>query len=453
MSANALPPGPKGHPVYGMLREYRRDALGLFLAATTTHGDVVSMRIGRRRIYIVNHVDHVTQVLVANAANYGRSPSYGQLALALGTGLLTSEGQVWRQQRNLCMPAFRRSALAAMSDGIGLTVCRSLERLDRAAGTKQAVDVFAEMLRVSMAVSAKALFGFEVEPQSEPLMHAIQGVIDYLVGRLEGFVKAPAFIPTPARARFLRQMRVLEMLVAAMIAERRTQNDAAKDILDRLLLAKDEDTGARLTNSNLRDHMLTFFLTSHETTAVAVTWALHLLALHPGYLTRLKAEMQFLRGRAPRLADLDRLPLTIAVLKETMRLQPPVWSFSRTALTHDLIGGWNIPKGAMVVVSPYCLHRHGAFWTEPEAFRPERFLADADSPPPGAYIPFGFGPRSCIGSNFALMIMPVLLAVLLQRWRFECVPDRPVQVKAGITIRPRNGLWMRLIPDLPALAA
>ena len=223
-----LPPGPRGHPVYGMLREYRQDALGLFLAATSAYGDVVSMRIGPQRIYLVNHVDHIVQVLVTNAVNYGRSPSYRQLALALGTGLLTSDGKVWRQQRNLCMPAFKRSALAAMSDGIGVTIFRSLERLRTSAAAGQPVDVFAEMLRVSMAVSTKALFGIEIESQIEPLMNAIRDVIDYLVGRLETLITLPPWIPTQARVRFLRNLAVLEKLVAAIITERRQHRDSGR---------------------------------------------------------------------------------------------------------------------------------------------------------------------------------------------------------------------------------
>ena len=217
------------------------------------------------------------------------------------------------------------------------------------------------------------------------------------------------------------------------------------------MVAKDEDTGIHLTDRSLRDHILTLFLTSHETMAVAITWALHFLALYPGQLARVQAEVRFLRDRPPLLEDLDRLPFTIVVLKETMRLQPPVWSFSRTAILEDSIGGWSVPKGAMVVVSPYCLHRNPAFWPAPEEFRPERFFKGANADRAGTYIPFGIGPRTCIGSNFALMVMPTILAVLVQRWQFECLKDRPVQVKAGITIRPRNGLWMRLTPRSLAL--
>jgi len=249
-------------------------------------------------------------------------------------------------------------------------------------------------------------------------------------------------LPLPSNFRFYKARRVLNETVERFIRERRADNAGRNDLLSLLLRAREDGEG--LTDEQVRDEALTLFLAGHETTAIALTWAWWLLARNPGAETRLHAELDtVLPDREPSVGDLPNLPYTQAVISESIRLRPPAWAMGRTATADHRANGYPIAEGSTVVVSPWLLHHDPRWWPEPETFRPERWLADDPERPRSAFIPFGGGPRVCIGNSFAMMEHAIVLAAVARRWRLETIPGRDVKTEPRITLRPRGGLQMR----------
>jgi cytochrome P450 len=240
-------------------------------------------------------------------------------------------------------------------------------------------------------------------------------------------------------------VKTLDEAVYAIVEQRRRDGTGHHDLLSMLLAARDEETGEGMSDAQLRDEMVTLIVAGHETVASALTWAWYLLAQHPDAERRLHDELAAVLGvRPPAVQDLPTLPYTRMVVEETLRLYPPAWLITRRALKTDEIGGYGIPAGALVVVSPYLTHRHPSFWENPERFEPERFAPERSERPRFAYFPFGGGPRLCIGNNFALMEAQLVLAAVAQRYRLELARNTPVEVVPGVTLRPRGGLPVRL---------
>ena len=441
-----IAPGPPGYPLIGNLIEFRRDVLQLGVDAARTYGDVVRFRLGPHVIHLINHPAHVEHVLVQNQTNYDRATrSAAQIALVCGQSLLTTSGAVWLRERRLAQPAFQQRRIGAFVPVMTSATAAMLDRWVNHAREGRPLDIASELSRLTYTIVGKALFGADVSRDADIVEGALGTLLDHTYARLERLVNLPLWVPSSPNRRFRDARLAIDRVVYRIINERRKGHEDHADLLAHLLRAVDGASGA-MTNEQLRNETITLLLSGHETTANALSWTLFLLATHPEIERRFRSELAAVLGdaREPTLEDLSRLEYTAMVINEALRLYPPIWILERRAIEGDLIGGYHIPGGSTVVVSPFILHRHEAFWPNPGSFDPERFAAaQITGRPPHAFLPFGAGPHRCIGAHFAMLEARLILVMLAQRYRLELVPHHPVEPKAGITLRLRHGLRMR----------
>jgi cytochrome P450 len=443
----ATPPGPRGHFLLGSLREVQHEPLKLLYDGFREHGDVVRFRFGATRAFFLAHPDHIRHVLHDNHRNYDKhNIDYAMLRRLLGNGLLTSDGAFWHRQRRLMAPMFHRQRVAGFC---GLMVDSTLEMLERweaLAQSGEPFDAAVEMARLTLTIVAKALFSADVSEDAETIGAALTEVNRQL-GEFH-LLDMLWMIPTPRKRRFRDAVRALDRVVDKIIDQRRRTTHRNEDLLSMLLDAVDEETSQTMTPRQVRDEVLTLLLAGHETTANALVWTWYLLSQNPEAADKLHHEVTSVLGeRAPSGLELPRLPYTRMVVEESMRLYPPAWAVSRNAVGDDEIGGYRVPRKTNIIISSFITHRHPAFWEEPERFDPERFSpARSEGRPNFAYLPFGGGPRICIGNGFAMTETQLVVATVAQRYRLRLVPGHPVELHPLITLRPRNGMRMTLHP-------
>jgi cytochrome P450 len=441
--ATRRPPGPKGLPILGSLLEFRRDLLGYYLEWARDYGDAVSLNLAGWQIVMLNSPDYAEYVLVRNHRNFIKFPRFFRHVDAIfGQGLLTSEGEFWHRQRRLAAPAFHAQRVA----GYGDTMVHHTQRMLAGWRPGDVREVHTEMMEVTLRIAAKTLFDAEVNADVAELGRAFDALAHEIAKRVRRPWRIPDAIPTPGNIRYLRGVRRVDQLVNAIISERQRDNGDRGDLLSMLMLARD-DEGKAMTQRQLRDEVITLLLAGHETTALALSWTWYLLAQHPQADAKLAAELRdVLGGRAPTASDLPRLRYTEQVVTEAMRIYPPAWTIGREALADCEIGGYHIPAGTTVIISPWVSHRNPRYFADPVAFRPERWdNGFADTLPRFAYIPFGGGPRICIGNRFAMMETILVLATVAQRFHLELQDDRPVVPLPSITLRPKDGIWVKLV--------
>ena len=438
-----VPPGPRGLPLVGMLPAVRRDPIGTFLDAARRFGDVAYLRIGPRRGYLATNPADIRHVLADNARNYRKSPLYDKLKASLGHGLVTSEGAYWLRQRRLAQPAFHKHRIAALASVMTQTILEAVERWEPLAARGDVVDIGEEMMHLTQAIILRTMLGSDLGPITEQAGSAFT-VVNRHIGESFWSLGLTDGWPTPKNRRFERARQVLDRAVFRIIDARRRSGTETNDLLSMLMSARDEDTGEAMTDLQLRDEVMTFFLAGHETTSLALAWTWYLVSQHPDVERHVEQEVDtVLGGRAPAFADLDRLPYTRMAIEESMRLYPPAWGFSRQALEPDVIGGYPLPAGWLVFVLPYVMHRLPAYWDSPERFDPTRFTPERTAARPKfVYLPFGAGPRQCIGNQFAMVEAQLIVATLAQRFRLRLVPGHRVEPWPLITLRPRYGIKM-----------
>ena len=428
------PPGPEGHPVLGNLREFAADTLGFATRLAREHGDVARFRLVNREAWLLSGPDAVERVLVANHRNYVKHTFFWRKVEAIfGRGLLTNEGDAWLRQRRLAQPAFHHARIAEYAR---IMVDYTL---DRVAGWSddEELDVRSEMTSITFRVVAKTLFDAEVMGDVAEIAEAFDTGIEEIARRIRRPVLVPDWIPTRGNRRYGRAVARMDRLVYRIIDEHRDGRDRG-DLLSALMRVEDEE-GRPMSREQLRDETITMLLAGHETTALALTWMWYLVSQHPEVAERLEAEVDALGG-APGVEDLPRLPFTERVVKESLRLYPPAYSFGREAQEDDAIEGWPVAAGTTLFVFPWVLHRDPRFFPDPLRFAPDRWTADFERDLPRlAYIPFGSGPRMCIGREFARMELVLILAAIAQRVRLEWGSEPPVPM-ASITLRPAGGL-------------
>jgi cytochrome P450 len=443
MTVKALPRGPRGHFLLGSGPDFARDQLGFYAACAREYGDVVPVRFGPRRGVLLYHPDAIEEVLVTRNRDFIKSPGVRLLSRLLGNGLLLSEGGVWLRQRRLVQPAFHRQRVAAYGEVMTAFTA------DRLAQWKDGdvLDVHTEMMTLTQTIVAKALFDADVSDESYAIGRASTILMEDFGKRLGSLLQLlPNWVPTPANVRTRRAIRRLDEVVYRMIATRRRSAEDRGDLLSILLDAQDADDGSRMTNQQVRDEVMTLFMAGHETTAVALSWTWYLLAQHPDVDARLAEELRTLLGeRAPVVADLARLKYTEMIVTESMRLYPPAYGLGREVARPSEISGYPLAPGLIVIIPTWVVHRDPRWFEDPDAFRPERWEGDlARRLPRFAYLPFGGGPRQCVGNGFAMMEAILLLATIAQRFRLTMEPGQHVTPTPYVTVRPEPGLRMRL---------
>jgi cytochrome P450 len=429
------PPGPEGHPLLGNLREFAADTLGFATRLAREHGDVARFRLVNREAWLLSGPDAVERVLVSNARNYVKHTFFWRKVEAIfGRGLLTNEGDDWLRQRRLAQPAFHHARIAEYAR---IMVDYTL---DRVAGWSdgEELDVRTEMTSITFRVVAKTLFDAEVAGDVAEIAAAFDTGIEEIARRIRRPVLLPDWVPTQGNRRYRSAVRRMNRLVYRIIDEHRDGRDRG-DLLSALMRLEDEE-GRTMSGEQLRDETITMLLAGHETTALALTWTWFLVSRNPEIAERLEEEVDALDGRPPGIDDLSRLPFTERVVKESLRLYPPAYSFGREALEDDAIAGWPVATGTTLFVFPWVLHRDARFFSDPLRFDPDRWTDDFErSLPRLAYIPFGSGPRMCIGREFARMELVLIVAAIAQRFRLEWRAEPPVPM-ASITLRPTGGL-------------
>jgi cytochrome P450 len=427
-----------------MLLAVKHDPIGVFMNAARQFGDVAYFKIGPRRGFLITNPDDVRHVLQDNARNYHKSPLYDKLRTVLGNGLLTSEDDFWLRQRRIAQPAFHRQRMSALAGVMAEAARDAAARWQPFASTGRIVDVDEEMMRLTRTVVLRTLLGADLGPFTSRIDEAWT-IVNEHIG--ESFWSLGFdTLPTRKYRRFLAAREVLRGAVDHVIAERRQSHADGADLLSMLMSARDEETGEAMSDEQLRVEVTTFLLAGQETTSLALTWTWYLLSQHPAVRERLEAELDaVLDGRPPEYSDLANLPYLRMVVDESMRLYPPAWGFSRQALSDDQLGGFRLPRGWLAFVIPYVLHRLPAYWQDPEAFDPERFLPERSvDRPKFAFIPFGAGPRRCIGDQFALIETQLSVAAFAQQYRLHLQPGHKVDPWPLITLRPRFGMPMTI---------
>jgi cytochrome P450 len=437
-------PGPPRTATFGLLRKLFRDRLALMKSNADGYGDAVRIAIGPKTLHFVNHPDYAKHVLADNAANYHKGIGLKQAKRALGDGLLTSEGELWRKQRSATQPAFQAKRIAAQSGTVAEEAAKLVERLrDRIGGGP--VDVMAEMTGLTLGVLGRTLLDADLHRYAS-IGESFTAMQDQAMFEVVSLSMVPQWIPLPKQVRLRRARRDLRGIVESLVAERdgRPGGTAGDDVLGRLITSTRQESDERVRGRRMQDELVTLLLAGHETTASTLSWAFHLLDRNPWAWERVHVEaVSVLGDRLPAFEDLHRLRYTSMVVEEVMRLYPPVWMLGRIAQGPDEIGGYRVRAGADVVVCPYTMHRHPAFWDRPTEFDPERFDPDVTHDRPRyAYIPFGAGPRFCVGNNLGMMEAVFVIAMIARELRLTTRPGYEVVAEPMLSLRVRGGLPM-----------
>ena len=436
------PRGPRSWLPGRHLRALQYRPLPFLEGLTREYGDASRFKVGPQPIFFFAHPDQIRDVLVVRNASFIKGLALQRTKVALGEGLLTSEGELHKRQRRLAQPAFHRERIHRYGEVMVEKALRARERWRDG----EELDVAHEMMRLTLAVVAQTLFDADVDDEADDIGAALTELILMFPLLVHPLAKLMLRFPLlPQVRRFRRARGRLDRTIYSIIEERRRANVDRGDLLSMLMLATDvEGDGGGMSDLQLRDETMTLFLAGHETTANALAWTWYLLARNPEVERELHRELDtVLAGRDPSPADYPRLPYTEMVLAESMRLRPPSWGIGRYAVEDVRIGEWDVPKRGLVLVSQWVTHRDPRFWPDPQRFDPLRFTPEAKAARPKmAYFPFGGGPRLCIGESFAWMEGVLLLATIAQRWTFERGED--VDPQALITLRPKGSMRMRL---------
>lgn len=440
------PPGPDHNLFQAVLSTVRqqRDRLAFLIDTARSYGDICHFHTGPRHVYLLVHPDYIHSALVEQADRFYKTrPFKRALGRFLGQGLLVLDGETHRRERRLTQPAFHHQRVEAYA----AVMVEHTQRLLDHWRPGQTYDLSREMTGLTASIVAKTLFDADVSKDTRTIAQTMAILQDAAIRQFRPVLRMPTWIPTPQNRTEQQAMRALDEIIFRIIDERRVAQVDKGDLLSMLLLAEDE-ASTRKSIQQVRDEVISLFLAGHETTSNSLTWAWYLLAQHPLAAQRLHEELATVLGRRrPTFQDIERLPYTGMVIKETLRLFPPAWVITREAIDEVTIGGYPLRPGCVVVTSPYITHRLPAYYPDSEQFRPERFTPTAEqSRPRFAYFPFGGGPRICIGQSFAMMEATLILATIAQQYRLTLVPDQKIELEPLITLRPRYGMAMTVNP-------
>ena len=451
-------PGPRGRLLVGNLRDCRGDSLiDTMEQARAKYGDVVRFRVGPRTVHLVSHSDLAQEVLVKEKETFlkiqeGTDRKVG-LGLVLGEGLLTNrDHESWFARRRMLQPVFHRRNVATMADEMVAAGQKMLSRWEELYAPEDVFDLHEEMMRITLDVINRTMFGADVTREAGRVGTAMTVLTRYAFAQAGNPFSVPLWVPTRRNREFNQALETINSVVLGLIQARQAARDSGEqprgDLLDMLLDAEDAETGKRMTDQEILDEVKTVFAAGHETTANALTWTWLLLFEHPEAGENLKAELDAVLGRRlPTLVDIPNLRYTGQVFEEALRLYPPVPALVRRVVQPTTLGSYEIPATSRVLLSIYNIHRHPEFWEEPARFEPQRFSPERRASQHDlAYIPFGAGQHKCIGNNLALMEGPLLLAMIAQRYELDLVPGRPVEREVAITMRPKEGLYVRFRP-------
>jgi cytochrome P450 len=440
-----LPPKTKGFPVVGALPTLLREQLAFLENARAKYGDIYTLDLGPMSMVMLNHPDFAQYVLRDNAKNYSKGgPIWDSVRSLIGNGLVVSEGDFWLRQRRMMSPHFHRQRLGALTEVMVEAISERLKDWERMSDEGQPVDVSREFQRITMEVIMRTMFGGGMsEKDFNEMGEAISFAINFMLQQAVT-TGIPQWVPIPGRAHYKEILETVDKFIFKVIADRRETR--SNDLISMLLDSVDDESGDGMTNQQLRDEVLTIFAAGYETTALVLSWVLHFATQQPEIMTRLEEETREVLGRRkPTLEDLPKLQYNRQVLQEAMRLYPPAYFVTRTAVEDDVIGGYQIKAGQTVSVTMYTIHRHPDFWESPETFDADRFSPEnSEGRHQAAWIPFGIGQRMCLGRDFAYMEGSLILSMLVQRCVTVASGDFVARPKFAMTLRPEKGVLVDL---------
>ena len=438
-----LSPGPQ---LRGLFRMFRESPPEFILGLMREYGDVVRFR-GFFPVFSINHPDYVRQILTQAYPKYTKNTiDYRVISRTLGKGLVTNDGPDWARQRRLMQPVFSSRTINSFDVTFNeLTAHLATQWEGQRADDPVWLD--RDLSRITFQVVSRTLFGADIDDVADEMVD-ILAVINQHPLQFSAFMTLFPRLPLPSNRRFLRIKRRLEEIIDGLVAMHREGDGSRPDIVDRLLAARDEETGEGMSATQVRDEIITLMLAGHETSATALTWTFYLLAQHPEVEARLCQELaSVLSGRAAASSDLPHLPYLKQVVQESMRLYPPVWGIARRCTEETEFGGYRIPRDAYIAITMYALHRHPDYWPDAERFDPERFAPNrSESRHSYCYLPFAAGPRACIGAGMAMLEVQLVLAQLLQRFRARPVAGHPIVPQAVVTLKTRYGMPVHVTP-------
>lgn len=443
-AGGAWPPGPKGVPVLGNLVDIGRDIFGFLARCERDFGDAVYLELGTSwPTLMLNGSDLLEEVLVKKHESFRKNTFFWRQVSALfGKGLLTSDGDLWRTQRRLAAPAFAARRIQSYAP----VMVAAGERMLADWRDGEVRDIYPDTMVATLRIASRTMFGFEVDTEVAAMGEAVDLLSEQIGHRFARPFLIPDWLPTPGNARYRRGIAHVEKVVSEIIEDRRVNDPDKGDLLSMLILARDE-SGAPMSDKQLRDEAVTLLLAGHETTALSLSWTLLLLARHPDVQDAIAAEIAEVvgSGREVTAEDLPKLSQLERALIESLRLYPPVWVIGREAIEEVRIGDYIVPPRTQIMMSPWVIHRSPRNFDAPAEFRPERWTGDFRRRLPRfSYFPFGGGPRICIGERFAMLETMLVLATVLRRFRLTPRDDRPVGQVPSITLRPKGGIWLRL---------
>ena len=439
-------PYPRVAPANPLLKNaavFGRDYFAFMIDNQRRYGDFYDVHLPHVPLFVISKPEYAKHVLVTNNRKYGKSFAYEFLRHPLGNGLLTSEGDFWLKQRRIAQPAFHRERLSTL----GTTITAATQEMLReweASDTGAPRNVSHELMRLTAQVVARALFGSDIGPASPAIVRCINVINQHITDKVANPFRMPSWLPSEKNRTYQAALRELDQLVYGIIAERRSAAQTHHDLLAMLMDTEDADTGERMSNQQVRDEVVTLFIAGTETSAVALSWALYLLARHPEEKERVYQETQRLRDGIPTGNPITDLPHTHRVVQETMRLYPPAWIIGREAREDDELDGYFIPRGSQVYICTYMIHRHPKLWEQPDKFWPDRFGDAEVGRHKFAFFPFGGGPRYCIGNHFAQLEMQLVLSQIIRKFDIQLPADEAIAVEPLITLRPRGGVSLLL---------
>jgi cytochrome P450 len=431
-------PGPQGVPFLGVLPQFAKNPLAFLTRTSRTYGDIVSM--GWRQNYMLTHPDAIERVLLTDGDHFIKDEVTRALSNGLGDGLLTSHGEAWKRSRKIVAPALKRSRISSYAQSMVTATDAYVKTIQ----TGEQRDIHRDMMHLTLDIVAATLFGADVASDAETIGHSLEALMEEFILSARTWRRlVPEWIPTPSKLRARKHVSGIDETLYAIIAKRREEG-LGEDLLSLLLAATTED-GEKLNDEQLRNEALTLFVAGHETTALALGYAIYLISRHPEVEAALHAELdEVLSGRLPTADDTRSLPWTTAIVNETMRLYPPAWAIGRETIKPWTYNGHEFPVGSQFIMPQWVVHRDPRFWDNPGVFQPQRFI-DGGPSHRFAFFPFGGGGRICVGNHFAMMEMVLVLATLYQRVRFES--DGELQLQPSVTLRPIGGIhttsWRR----------
>ncbi len=437
-------PGPRGLPLLGVMPEMVSDMLGLFTNTARDHGGIAQFKLLGKPYLLVTNPDYVKYILQDNYHNYIRGRSVETGRVLLGNGLPLTDGDFWLRERRLLQPAFHRDRLQDLTDTAGKVVGSFLDSWSDKARANQMIDMDDEMMRLTLTVIIKSMFSADIDDKILALSHAFNVASKFMLWRSQQMWAPPLNIPVPRNVEYNRALNVLNETIYPLIADAR--KNPKDDLLGMMLEMRDAETGEGMSDQQARDEVVTIFFAGHETTAATMTWAFYSLWQKPEVEGRLRGELKaVLDGRMPTFSDLPKLTYMQMFVNEVLRLYPAAYLFAREAIQDDVIDGYPIGKGVLIFITPFITHRDPNYWKDPDTFDPERFTLDnIASRPKHVYYPFGEGPHVCIGNNFALMEMQLILAGALQRFKFTLDPAQKIAFKPEATLRPKYGMKFKI---------